>query len=67
MIMDGVKEYCEEMNVELIQTTGLFDGEGRGRWVIMAKNEGGYNSTEVDVLQMIDWLRKNRPDLWLGI
>jgi len=64
MIMVGVQEYCEEMSVKLIQRIDeLEDGIGNGRWVIKALNEGGYNSTEVDVLQMIDWLKKNRPDL----
>jgi hypothetical protein len=31
--------------------------------VVRAVNEGGHNSTEVDVLQLIAWLKLRRPDL----
>jgi hypothetical protein len=68
--MDGVKEYAEGMIVELTQTTGIYESaipkeqrDGYGRWVIRAKNEGGYNCTEVDVFQLVQWLKSNRPDM----
>ena len=35
--------------------------ETTGRLVIRAKNEGGFNVTEVDLWDLIDWLRE-----WLG-
>lgn len=68
MKMEGVTEYCEGFDVELIQTSGTYSGsgahqEGAGRWVIRATNEGGHDCTEVDVVQLIAWLRANRPDL----
>jgi hypothetical protein len=28
-----------------------------------AFNECGYNSTEVDIIDLLKWLKKNRPDL----
>lgn len=69
-IMDGVVEYAERYQVELVQTTGIYrfgvpdeQSEGFGRWVVKALNEGGCNCTEVDVLQLVAWLKKNRPDL----
>lgn len=68
--LGGVTEYCEDMPVELAETTGRYvygipeeEWPGRGRIVILAKNEGGHNSTEVDLLELIAWLRANRPDL----
>lgn len=34
-----------------------------GREVIVAYNEGGCDLTQVDLLDLIDWLKKNRPEL----
>ena len=69
-IMTGVSEYAEGFEVELVQTNGRYkhgvqdsEREGSGRWVVRAKNEGGYNCTEVDILDLVDWLRQHRPDL----
>lgn len=50
IVMEGVREYCEEMEVRLLKRNG--------RYVIEARNEGGYNSTEVDLLDLIQWLQK---------
>jgi len=52
--MKGVREYNEEMEVE------LNDGE---RPTVKAYNEGGYNSTEIDLIDIIEWTRVNRPNL----
>lgn len=69
-IMKGVTEYCEEMNVELKGTNGHYTfgvpkekWPGRGRLIIRALNESGYNSTEVDLLELLTWLKENRPDI----
>ena len=56
VILEGVNEYCEGMPVELAETS-------LGRLVIRAKNECGYNGTDVDLLELIAWLKKNRPDM----
>ena len=64
-VMEGVREYAEDDPVTL-----EFEGpkdfskipEG-GRWVVRARNEGGFNCTQVDVLDLLKWLRENRPDL----
>ncbi len=68
-IMDGVQEYVEEHDVVLCQTEGMSnmpfseeERKGYGRWVVKGVNEGGFNSTEIDLLQLIAWLRKNRPE-----
>lgn len=67
--MEGVREYGEEMPVELHEHTEnetftwkRIKGYGT-RWVITAHNEAGFNSTSVDLLDLLAWLRKNRPDL----
>ena len=54
-IMTGVQEYREEMDVCLSQE--------HGRPVIIATNEAGFNSTSVDLLQLLEWLRANKPEL----
>jgi len=69
MKMNGITEYCEGMEVELIQTEGCSSyinqerGRGKGRWVVQAFNEAGQNRTEVDVLELVSWLKANRADL----
>ena len=63
MKMKGVQEYAEDLDVEIVKTGGLYETKkGAGRWVIQAVNEGGYNHTQVDVLHIVGWLRKHRPE-----
>lgn len=57
MIAHGVREYAEEYDVK-VET----DPETR-RWVVTAMNEGGYNSTSVDIIDLINWLKANKPEL----
>jgi hypothetical protein len=47
--MVGVREYGEGDNVELRRLEN-------GRLVIKATNEGGYNSTEVDLEDLLTWV-----------
>jgi hypothetical protein len=69
VLMSGVTEYVEGYEVRLVETTGAYfsgrDGTrpGRGRLAIMALNEGGHNCTEVDLLEVLAWVKANRPDL----
>lgn len=56
VLLKGVKEYSEEGPVFL-------NTRKDGRLSILAFNEGGYNSTEVDVLQLIACLKSNFPEL----
>ena len=53
--MVGVAEYGEGMDVKL--------GYDKGRPVIVASNEGGYASTFVDLIQVLEWVRNNMPDV----
>lgn len=57
-VMDGVREYAEGMVVELV--------EEDGRPHVVAFNQGGYDSTAVDLLDLVAWLRRCRPDLLEG-
>ena len=68
--MSGVTEYCERFQVSLKRTSGVHcyllpeeQWPGHGRLVIQALNEGGHSSTEIDLVQLIEWLRANRPEL----
>ena len=72
MSLDGVatniREYNEEMCVEI--GTDDFDTHIDGRdvtyndvLVIQAQNESGYNSTCVDLLDVLKWVIENRPEL----
>lgn len=55
--MDGVREYNDELPVKC-----LFDNPTQ-RLCVVALNEAGHCSTWVDLLDLLAWLRKNRPDL----
>jgi hypothetical protein len=55
-IMHGVTEYAEGLDVRL-------QLEDNGRPIVSAYNEGGFNGTSVDLLELLAWLRANRPDL----
>lgn len=67
-LMEGVTEYAEGYGVRLVETAGSYVGlgrprEGAGRLVIKALNEAGRNCTEVDLLEVLAWVKANRPDL----
>jgi hypothetical protein len=50
--MAGVREHSEGYPVELRRNAET------GRLAIVARNEGGHNFTEVDLFDLIDWLRQ---------
>jgi hypothetical protein len=51
----NIREYVEREPVEI--------KEKGGRLIIEALNEGGHNGTEVDLMDVIEWVEVNRPDL----
>lgn len=53
--MTGVIEYHECYPVVLQEQDGISS--------IVAVNEGGYNSTNVDLRSLLVWLKMNRPEL----
>jgi hypothetical protein len=53
MIAQGVNEYCEEMDVKIIKND-------LGVWVVEARNEGGYNATQVDLFELLRWVEENK-------
>lgn len=55
VVMEGVVEYTEGFPLELYVKNGIA--------VIAATNEGGHNGVEIDAVQLVDWIKKNRPDL----
>ncbi len=55
--MLGVREYRDGRPVELGRTPIT------GRLVVVAVPDDGYCCTEVDLLDLIAWLHRNRPDL----
>ena len=64
------REYCEGIQVNLVTVDGVYasglpqaEWQGHGRLAIQAYNESGYNSTQVDLLDLIKWLRNNYPEL----
>ena len=69
-ILTGVSEYKEGFDVYLEVTDGSYTPDedesqwpGNGRLVIVALNAGGHDSTEVDLLELLAWVKINRPEL----
>jgi membrane protease subunit (stomatin/prohibitin family) len=53
----NIREYGEKAPVKIIEN------KDNHRLVIRAYNEGGYNCTTVDLIDVIEWVKKHRPDL----
>ena len=56
-----IREYAEEMEVTIGEHE--IDEEGNTRIVIGAMNEGGHNGTDVDLLDVIEWVIGNKPEI----
>ena len=63
LIKTDIREYAEGMTVNIFFrepkagfSPEIPDTESPGRWVVHARNEGGYNCTEVDLEDVINWL-----------
>lgn len=64
-IMDGVREYCEGYPVELfVLESTEYAPMPESRVVFWALNEAGNNSVHIDALDLLGWVKRNRPDLW---
>jgi len=58
-VRTDIREYAEGYCVS-IETDQEHD-----RLVIVALNEGGFNGTSVDLLDVLQWVRVNQPELLL--
>jgi hypothetical protein len=54
--MEGVREYAEGRAVVIAETAD-------GRPTVVAENEAGHNNTQVDLIDLLAWVRANRPEL----
>lgn len=50
-----IKEYVEGLPVEILELND--------RLIIQALNEGGNNGTRVDLIDVVNWVVCNRPEL----
>ena len=75
-----IHEYAEEMPVVIeklnpengeryknVQTTRSTDGYMKSSYVITALNEAGHNCTQVDLLDLLSFVKNNMPDVWKDI
>lgn len=53
--LNGIREYCEGYPVSLSYKNK--------RPALVARNEGGFNSTKVDLGDLIKWIKKEMPEL----
>ena len=66
--MDGVTEYAEKYPVEIcIEDPSNHNGLTEPRIGFRAYNEGRYNCTVIDAVELLTWMKKNRPDIWGSI
>ena len=68
-IMDGVTEYEEGMEVKLVYQKDRHTK--KERYMVLAMNEAGHCCTRVDLIQLLDWVKTNKPELmnrpWVGL
>mgnify|MGYP003395665951 CR=1 FL=1 len=65
-LLDGVREYCEGLGVE-IRRKADEKRPGYAHLIVRAYNEAGYNFTEVDLLELLSWIKKNMPNMWSAL
>jgi hypothetical protein len=80
--MEGVREFSEGYNVLLSRVASTYCSPGEvhpghpggdvpvedgPRWVIVAYNQAGNDSTQVDLGDLLRWLAVHRPDLLSGL
>jgi len=79
-VKTSIREYCEEMVVEVFRlelqhgelyksvvSPETYQAHIDQRWVVKAFNEGGCNSTEVDLVELLEFVKKEMPELWKTI
>ena len=49
---------------ECVLSDVVYNAYMEERLVILAKNEGGCNCTEVDLIELLTWVKNNIPDVW---
>ena len=54
---NNIREYGEGQEVE------IDTNEENGRLTITAFNQCGYDATSVDLLDVLDWVKANKPEL----
>lgn len=78
LLMNGVREYNENypVSVQLITDESLSYfcdsknekiNHGLNRLVISALNEGGHNSTQVDLIDLLKYVKTNFSEFWNSI
>ena len=73
----NIHEYSEEMSVEIKRLSPengekyrdainerSYKGYKESRYVIIAYNEGGYNCTQVDLLELLRFVKRKMPEIW---
>lgn len=56
-----IREYGDGLTVEIREYGNA------NRWVIQACNDAGFNHTAVDLLDTLEWVKKNLPDIFKNV
>ena len=59
----AIRCYDDETVEILHRDVDCFHPEKGQRWLIVTSTENGYNHTLVDLLDVLEWVRKNQPEL----
>jgi len=60
----NIHEYCEELEVEILRLNK--ESTKNHNWVVKAFtfNEGSFNSTEIDLVELLKFVKEKMPKLW---
>jgi len=77
IICKGVREYSEELPVKIrklkkkeaeaykdVSSNNCISGYKEERYVVHADNEAGHNCTEVDIVDLFNFIKNNIPELF---
>jgi spore coat polysaccharide biosynthesis protein SpsF (cytidylyltransferase family) len=63
MINTQIREYHESNVVRIGRDCPDFDNLSLSREIIEATNESGTNYVVIDLIDVVDWVKKNRPEM----
>lgn len=58
-----IREFEEKMPVKVEEMTVVIKGKDETRTIVRAACDGGFASVAVDLLDILGWVTKNKPEL----
>ena len=67
IITEDIREYSDDFPVQIYKTDDYKTDDLKRRIVVAATNEGGHYGTQIDLIDLLEYVYKNMPNLWKSI